>query len=448
MSPLFAQLVFGLYRLAGRLAAPLVPLLLARRLKRGKELPERVQERWGKASRAKPAGPLVWVHAASVGESLAVLPLVEALARDRGDLTLLMTSTTVTSTRLLAKRLPEGVIHQFSPLDLPAAVARFLDHWQPDLAIFVESELWPTQLHALDRRGIARVLVNGRMSSRSYRGWRRWPGLAAVLLAKFAVVTAESERSAERLHKLGAPHVIPTGSLKNAAGPLPADPKDLARLTAAIDGRPSWLAASTHPGEEIQLFRIHNSLQKTLPNLLTLVAPRHPERGAEVSDAAQAAGLTCKRRALGEAITADTDVYLADTLGEMGLLYRLAPLVFVGGSLVPVGGHNPLEPARLSAALIAGPHRDNVVEACNRLEAAGALLCVADAKALEVAALRLLQDPAAMTEAGARAKAIAGDHAQVLRRTWDALTPLLPATDGATIEGRALHQGEDPLPGP
>lgn len=446
MSRLFSRLVFGLYRLAGRLAAPLLSLLLARRLRRGKEMPARVRERWGEASQPRPAGPLVWVHAASVGESLAVLPLVEALARDRPESAVLMTSTTVTSARLLAERLPAGVIHQFSPLDLPTAVTRFLDHWQPGLAIFVESELWPTQLHALDRRAIPRVLVNGRMSSRSYRGWRRWPGLAAGLLGNFALVTAESERSAERLHKLGAPRVIPSGSLKNAAAPLPAKTVDLEVLKAAIGDRPCWLAASTHPGEEEKIFNIHKNLQDTFPNLLTFLAPRHPERGPEIGELAQAQGLHSARRSQGEAISERTAIYLADTLGEMGLLYRLAPLVFVGGSLVPVGGHNPLEPARLSAALIAGPYRDNVVESSARLEAAGAMVCVSDAEELQAVALRLLKDPLAMAAAGKTAKAVAGEQAQVLQRTWAALAPLLPAADRAAVEGRALHQGEDLIP--
>ncbi len=446
MSRLFAQLVFGLYRLAGRLAAPLLPLLLAQRLRRGKELPGRVQERWGKASQARPAGTVIWVHAASVGESLAVLPLVEALARERPATALLMTSTTVTSARLLAERLPAGVVHQFSPLDLPSAVTRFLDHWQPNLAVFVESELWPTQLHILDKRAVPRVLVNGRMSSRSYRGWQRWPGLAANLLGGFALVTAESERSAERLQKLGAPKVIPTGSLKNAAPPLPAEAEALASLKAAIDERPCWLAASTHPGEETILLNIHKSLSKHLPNLLTLLAPRHPHRGPEIAELVQQSGLRCSRRSQDEALTMKTEIYLADTLGEMGLLYRLAPLVFVGGSLVPVGGHNPLEPARLCAALLAGPYRDNVVESSDRLQAAGAMVCVADDDELRTAALRLLQDPAAMAEAGRKAEAVAGDQAQVLQRTWDVLAPLLPPANRSPVEGRALDQGEDLLP--
>ncbi len=439
MPRLFAQLVFGLYRLAGYLAAPLLRLLLARRLRRGKELPDRLGERWGKSDRGRPEAVLIWVHAASVGESLAVLPLVQQLTRERPQVTILMTSTTVTSANLLAVRLPVGVIHQFSPLDLPGAVGRFLDHWRPDLAIFVESELWPTQLRALDRRGIARALVNGRMSSRSYRGWRRWPGLAEGLLGGFDLVTAESERSAERLQALGAPNVIAAGSLKDAALLLPVDAEMLAALKAAIAERPCWLAASTHPGEERHIIAVHKGLSARFPSLLTLLAPRHPERGAEIAAVARTAGLEVAQRSKGEPLAAGTALYLADTLGEMGLLYRLTPLVFVGGSLVPVGGHNPLEPARLSAALVAGPHRDNVIESCQRLTAAGALILVENAKELETTVEALLDNPEAMAEAGAKAAAAAGSDARVMPRTWEALLPLLPTGDGAPVEGGALH---------
>ncbi len=426
MSRPFARMIFGLYQLAGRLAQPLLALLLARRVKRGKELPERLQERWGKSALKPDGRPLVWVHAASVGESLAVLPLVQALDREHPELQVVMTSTTVTSARLLAQRLPAGVLHQFSPLDVPAAVERFLDLWRPGLAIYVESELWPTQLDALDCRGIARVLVNGRMSSRSFKSWRRWPGLAQALLGGFRLVTAESRRSAERLAALGAQNVIATGSLKDAAPPLPADPESLQALKTAIATRPCWLAASTHPGEEEQVFAVQTALRTALPGLVTLLAPRHPERGSELARLGRAAGLTLAQRSSGEALTAETEVYLADTLGEMGLLYRLAPLVFVGGSLVPMGGHNPLEAARLGAALLAGPHRDNVLESSSRLEEAGALATVADGAALQQAVLRLLSHPAALSEAGTSASAVARENAKVLEQNLEALAPFLP----------------------
>ncbi|GAB5467989.1 MAG: 3-deoxy-D-manno-octulosonic acid transferase [Rhodospirillales bacterium] len=429
MSRLFARSVFFLYRTLGRLAGPLVWLLLQLRLRRGKEEPTGLIERWGHGCGARPPGALIWVHAASVGESLAILPLVERLHEAAETTTILMTSTTVTSARLLGERLPAGVLHRFSPVDLPRAIERFLDHWRPDLAIYVESELWPTQLWALDRRRITRVLVNGRMSSRSYRGWRRYPGLATHLLGGFALVAAESARSAERLTALGAPKVVATGNLKQAAQPLPADESALRFLRAALDGRPCWLAASTHPGEEVQVFAAHRLLRKALPNLLTILVPRHPARGAEIAALATAEDLRLARRSLDQLPDAQSQVYLADTLGELGLFYRLAPLVFVGGSLVPVGGHNPLEPARLAAALLCGPHQDNVTEACQRLIDAGALRVVEDADRLAEAGLDLLRDPDALAKAGQAALAVGQAEAAVLDRCWTLLQPLLPVPE-------------------
>ncbi len=426
MSGFFARLVFAAYRLLGRLAGPAAALLLAHRTRRGKEIADRANERWARDLPARPEGQLVWVHAASVGESLAVLPLVERLRQERPDLPLVMTSTTVTSARLLAQRLPGEVRHQLSPLDLPATIARFLDHWRPSLALYVESELWPGQLLELDRRGVPRVLVNGRMSKRSYRGWRRWPGMARALLSGFAVVTAESRRSAQRLTKLGAPKVVATGNLKQAAAPLPADESELERLQSQLGARPRWLAASTHAGEEALVFDAHRRMARRLPDLMTLVVPRHPERGQEIAELAAERGLTLSRRSQSHAPEGRHDIYLADTLGELGLFYRLAPLVFVGGSLVPVGGHNPLEPARLSAALMAGPYMENVAEATRRLEEAKALRRISDGGGLAEAALALLTDRDAMSAAGEAAAAVGRAEAAVLDRCWEEVLPLLP----------------------
>ncbi|MEO1192650.1 MAG: 3-deoxy-D-manno-octulosonic acid transferase [Pseudomonadota bacterium] len=447
MSRLFARFVFSLYRALGRAAGPLVRVLLRRRVTRGKELEDRLPERWGYSALPRPDKPLIWVHAASVGESLAILPLVQALHERAPGCQVLMTSTTVTSAKLLDQRLPDGVIHRFSPLDLPRAIERFLDHWRPALAIYVESELWPTQLRALDQRAIPRLLVNGRMSSRSYRGWRRYPGLAPELLEGFRLVAAEGQRSAERLRALGAQNVSAVGNLKQAAQPLPADPTHLAALEDAVAGRPLWLAASTHPGEDEQVFAAHAHLKEALPDLLTLLVPRHPVRGAEIAALAQAAGLVVARRSLDQAVTQETEIYIADTLGELGIFYRLAPIVFVGGSLMPVGGHNPLEPARLGCALLAGPHQDNVIEASAALQAAGALQLVRSQTALASAVLAWLQDPAARQAAGTAAESVGTAQAAVLEDCWQLLEPFLPALeppgDGAAVEGDALHQGED-----
>lgn len=422
---LTAQLVFGTYALAGRLATPLVARYLRRRVARGKEEPARLGERWGRAGQARPAGKLVWIHAASVGESLAVLPLLDAIRAQHPGLACLMTSGTVTSARLLAERLPAGVIHQFVPVDLPQAVGRFLDHWRPDLALFVESELWPTMLRALARRGTPLALVNARMSAGSFKGWNRVPGLAPGLLAGVRLVLAESPDSAERFRRLGAPAVAAPGNLKLAAPPLVADAAELARLSTLLGARPRFVAASTHPGEEAIVAEALASLRRRWPDLICVLAPRHPDRGAELAALLRGSGLAVAQRSAGQSPDAASAVLLADTLGELGLVYRLAGMAFIGGSLVPKGGQNLLEPARLGRALLAGPHLENFAQPAQHLERAGALRRVADAASLAAAVARWLEDPAALATAAAAAEAAARTEAGVLQAMLQGLAPLL-----------------------
>ncbi len=329
--------MLALYRGLTVAVGPLVGPVLRRRAAGGKEDPARLGERLGHAALPRRDGPLVWLHASSVGESLSVLGLIDRLLSARPGLALLMTSGTVTSARLLADRLPARAVHQFVPVDRPAAVRRFLDHWRPDLAIWVESELWPNLVRATQARGIATALIQGRMSARSFAKWRRARGLVAPLLKGFDLVLAQTEADAERMRDLGAAPTV-TGTLKYSNPPLPVDETALAELRGAIGARPVWLAASTHPGEEDTVSRAHHALAADNPGLLTIVAPRHPERGVALAHLAKAAGLRVARRGAGEALRGDTQLYLADTMGELGLFYRVADLVFVGGSLVPHGG--------------------------------------------------------------------------------------------------------------
>lgn len=422
-----AEALLAAYRGTARLATPAVWLLLRRRVRRGKEDPARLSERWGYGAQPRPAGPLLWMHAASVGESLAVLPLIEAIQRERPELTILMTSGTVTSARLLAERLPPGVIHQFAPLDLPQVVARFLKHWRPDLTLFVESELWPGMLRALRRRKVPLALVNARMSERSYRGWRRFGLLARRLLGGIALILAESPPSAERFRKLGAPLVSTPGNLKAAAAPLAADPERLSALRTVLGQRPCWVAASTHPGEEAIVLAAHRNLALGHPGVLTVVVPRHPERGRAVAEMAQASGLPVAQRSRGALPNAETAVYVADTLGELGLFYRVAQAVFVGGSLVPKGGQNLLEPARLGRALLAGPHTENFATVAEQLTRAGALLRVEDAESLARTVGQLLSDGTRRGAVERAAEGAARTEARVLEQTLEALRPLLSA---------------------
>jgi 3-deoxy-D-manno-octulosonic-acid transferase len=430
MSEILADLALATYRTAGRLATPLVALALGLRERAGKEDPARRPERRGVAGRPRPAGRLVWVHAASVGETLAVIDLVERLVA-RGT-PVLVTSGTVTSAAIATERLPVGALHQYVPVDVGPWVERFLDHWRPDLAVFVESEIWPATIHALDRRGIPRVLVNARVSERSARRWHLLDGLPRALFGGFALVLAQSEADGERFAGLGAPCVRPTGNLKFDRPPLPVDAAELARLSGLLAGRPVWVAASTHDGEEAIAAAVHARLKTRLADLLTVIAPRHPRRGDEIEAALTAAGLRVARRSRAETPEAETDVYLADTIGEMGLVYRLAPIAFVGGSLVPHGGQNPIEPARLGVAVLHGAAVRNFADLYRALDEGGAARRVADADDLAEAVAALLADESTRAAMIDRAHGIVDRSTGALDRTLAALAPWSAAGEGVS----------------
>ncbi len=338
---------------AARLATP---LFLSGRARRGKEDRARLAERRGRPSHPRPRGRLIWLHGASIGESLAVLPLVGRILEDDPQAHVLMTTGTVTSARLMAERLPARAFHQFLPLDIPRYVGRFLDHWRPDLAVFVESELWPNLLRDISRRGMALALVNGRMTGRSFSRWRRSGPIAASLLGRFDLVLAQSHREAERFTTLGAHTVQVSGNLKYAAPPPPVNADDLATLRQQVGERPLWLAASTHPGEETIIANAHAALVKEFPSLLTIIIPRHPGRGEQIAGLLHRHGLQLARRSSNTPLTTATPIYLADTIGETGLFFTLTDIVFMGGSLVPHGGQNPAEAALLDCAILFGPH--------------------------------------------------------------------------------------------
>ena len=415
------------YRCASVLATPVVHAWLAHRRRQGKEDSDRFGERLGKPGLPRPDGRLVWMHAVSVGESLSLLPLVERLREALPDIHVLITSGTVTSARLLRERIPDGVYHQFAPVDRPRAVHRFIQHWRPELAVWVESELWPNLILETAGRDIPMLLVNARMSARSAERWRRAPHLCQPLLEAFAGVLAQTETDAVRFRALGARNVEVRGNLKHDAPPLPADAQDVAALTRAIGGRPCWVATSTHEGEEEAVAEAVSALRRTFPDLLTILAPRHPERGTSVTEILERRSLVTARRSANDTITPETAIFLIDTLGELGLVYRLADIAFVGGSLAPHGGHNPLEPARLDCALISGPYTENFAEAYAALEDAGALDRVSDADALAGAVRALLEDESARstraTTAREAAAALGGAAEAALGLIRDHLEP-------------------------
>lgn len=393
--------------------------MLRARQARGKELRGRLAERRGIDPSPRPPGRLIWLHAASVGETMAILPVLGELAKAAP--TILLTTGTVTSARLLAQRLDPAlasrVLHRFAPLDVPAWARRFLEHWKPDVAAFVESELWPNLLAACRARRIPTMLINARLSDRSLRRWRQVPGLARHVLGSFARVQPRSATDADRLRTLGCGQVGEPADLKLAAPPLPADEAELWQLEQALAGRPVWLAASTHPGEEAIVLEAHRVLASRHPGLLTVIAPRHPDRGLSIPAAAY--------RSRGDGPPAE-GVWVADTLGEMGLWYRLIGITLIGRSLLPPGGgQNPLEPARLGCAIAVGPHTGNFTDNVAMLLGAGALTVVRDAAELADWVDRLLCDPALRRSMGSAAAEAVQRHSDLPRRTADALLELL-----------------------
>jgi 3-deoxy-D-manno-octulosonic-acid transferase len=390
-----------------RVSTPALRLMLRRRVARGKEIAERLPEREAIDPTPRPAGRLIWMHAASLGETISILPVLAILAEAPGSI--LLTTGTVTSQRLLAKRLPEmalagRVIHRFVPLDVPGWVARFLDHWRPDAAGFVESEIWPNLLSAAARRGIPLMLVNARLSARSLSRWKMAERTARQVLGFFSAIHPQSARDGERFASLARTPILPPGNLKLAAPPLPVESAILSQLSSQIGG-PVWVAASLHRGEDELILAVHERLAATHPGILTIMVPRHPERGAEMA-ALEPGAL---QRSLGAPPPRGGGVWIVDTVGELGLIYRLAPLAFLGGSLVRHGGQNPAEPARLGRAVAVGPHTANFTDTVALLEAGGALTRVADAQALADWVDARLRDPWGTTAMGAKgAKVLEG----------------------------------------
>ena len=423
----------SLYRGLTAAGAPLVRAHLRRRAARGKEDPARLGERFGEASRPRPPGPLIWLHAASVGETASVLPLVARMLENPA-LSALLTSGTTASARLAGERLPPRAVHQYAPVDLPGAARRFLDHWRPALGVFVESELWPNLILEAQARAVPLAMVQARMSERSWRRWRCVPGAARRLLGAFRPAIAQTRADAERYRRLGAPHAPALGTLKYSADPLPADAGELRAWRRALADRPLWVAASTHPGvEEDSVLAAHDGLRARLPGLLTVIVPRRPEHGGALATAAAARGFRAVRRSAAPAAeaSAGADVYIADTFGELGLFYRLAPVAFVGGTLSRRGGHNPIEPVRLGCAVVTGPDLRNFAGVADDLRASQALATAADGEELTRRLARLLRDGPARARLAARQTRAVADGASVLDAVMDALAPVLPRRDAA-----------------
>ncbi len=409
------------YCSATTLFSPLGLAFLNWRKRRGKEDPRRLRERLGVPGAQRPDGPLVWLHGASVGEGLALLPLVEKL-RGRG-FTVLLTTGTVSSAQVLAGRLPRGAIHQYVPLDAGRYMRRFLNHWRPDLVMLAESELWPNLIMEVKRRNLPLMLVNARLSERSFLRWQRFPGFISPLLRGFDLCLAQSRDDAARLMMLGAPRVQVAGNLKFDVPAPPVSAAKLADLVAMIGPRPVWVAASTHAGEEEIILAVHRHLLKRFSTLLTIIVPRHAPRGADIAALAEANALATGLRSRGERPGSFTGVYIADTMGELGLFYRVASIVYLGKSLVAQGGQNPIEPAKLGAAILHGPHVANFVDVYRTLDEARGAIEVGDADTLARTLALLLSDTALLRKAARAAAEAVDDLGGATNNTLSALEP-------------------------
>ncbi|TNE41221.1 MAG: 3-deoxy-D-manno-octulosonic acid transferase [Alphaproteobacteria bacterium] len=431
--PLNHQIARAFYRAAWWLLTPIVPFYLSRRARRRKEDPARISERHGVTNLQRPRGPLVWVHGASVGESLSALALIERLLKEREDLFVLVTTGTVTSAELMESRLPARAFHQYAPIDHPLYVRRFLAHWRPDAVLWFESEFWPNLLVQTQKLHVPMALLNARMSESSFDNWLRHKWAIAPILKGFQVCLAQNKRITEMLVQLGADQAQTSGNLKYVAGALPDAAEERQALAQLIGDRPGVLAAQTIAPEEEIMGSVHQSLETAHPGLLTIIAPRHPERGNDIRTLLEAMGLKVSQRSRREEIAPDTQIYLADTMGELGIFYRLCDVVFLGRSLVEGGGSNSLEPARLGCATVQGPHTENFSEITSYLMQERALEQVADAADLETRIDALLKDKEARTTLAQAAQAAADKGDEILTLVTEAVLPMIPQSDDAEV---------------
>ena len=420
------SIALAAYLAATRFADRWAERKLEARKAEGKEDPERINERYGRPTRPRPKGALIWFHAASVGESLSVLELLSQIKSRFPSMSILVTTGTRSSAEILNTRLPDAVIHQYVPVDTRSAVTGFLDHWKPDIAVWTESELWPRLMTQTHDRGIPMVLINGRISEKTAETWKWLPGMSKSLLDRFDAMHVQNEEIATVFREIGGKkdRITVSGSLKEGAIALPHDEIERKNIQKQIGTRPVWFAGSTHDGEEEIIVEAHKLVRVKRPELLLILAPRHPERKNDVAGVIDRAGLTTAIRSLGDVIKGQTDVYLADTLGEMGLWYRIAPVSFVGGSLTTIGGHNPFEPAALGSAILYGPNVDNFADIYQRLHDGLAAVCVRSADELAEAVHRYLQPDQAAVLATA-AWEVSSDGAGATEKVFDLLKPYI-----------------------
>lgn len=428
--------MFQLYRIITLILSPLIYVYLLIRKKKGKEDSSRFGERLGKVGIPRPEGYVIWIHAASVGESVSMLPMMNAIVEQYEDVSLLLTTGTVTSAQLVEGRLPDRAYHQYVPIDVVPFIARFLKHWQPDMAIWVESEFWPN-LVTQTSKYCPMILMNARISDDSYQKWQGFfhKPIAKEMLECFALTLPQNKEYGEKLEELGATNVKFVGNLKFDSPSLPSSPKEMGELVTMIGERKVWVAASTHPGEEEMIREVHLTLKANHPDLLTIIVPRHAKRGKDIANSIAGDEIGIKLRSNDDVVDAKTDIYIADTMGELGIFYRLASIVFIGGSLVEHGGQNPLEAARLECAIIFGPHMYNFKEVIKELHEANACIQINDKAELASTLEQLLDDDNKQEELAKASKSIVANKTGLLSIAMREITPFIEAIKSSNPTG-------------
>ena len=417
--------MYPLYRIATYLTAG---FFLKKRIAKGKEDAKRVGERMGETRIKRPRGKLVWMHGASVGEVTSLLTLVDRAIEFNPRLTVLITSGTQTSAEIIAKRDIEGVIHQYVPLDHPNWVKRFFDHWKPDAAIIAESEIWPNIVNEIGKRKIPAVLVNARLSEKSYNNWRKLRGSIRKLLDSFGQVLTQTDTDTKRYQDLGHKDVMTCGNIKYSSPPLKADEDVLKSLQNKFKGRPIWVYASSHADEESMACDIHRQLQAFIPNILTVIVPRHPERRQEIADACDSEDISLIFRSAMRTPPENTDVYVVDTLGELGLFYRLADIAVIGRTFSKDGGggHNPIEAAQLECATLHGPLYQNQQEIFDEMHAHNAATQIKNAEELYEVLFNLFMDEEARQKLIQNALNYTNSKDDILNAAFKEIVKILP----------------------
>ena len=425
------------YKTITQILQPITPFIISRRAKKGKEDLSRKNERLGKPITARPNGKLIWFHAASVGETNAILPLMHELQKQRPDLHQLLTTGTVTSANIAGKRLPEGALHQYIPIDIPNYIDSFLSHWKPDTAFFAESEIWPNLIIETGKRNIPLILLNGTMSEKSFKTWRKRAEMARIIFSQFSMMLVQNRTLEKRFRKLGTRKIHNVGNLKIDAPLLPIDTNELNKLKLMFKNKKIFLAASTHAGEDEIIAKAHKLIKKQIPDFLTIIAPRHPERATDIIEKLQEINLKVTRRTTDKPPYNEADIYLADTIGEMGLFYSLAQISFLGGSLIPHGGQNPIEAIKLNSAILTGPHWHNFNDIYNSLRKQNAVKEVNSELEIADIVLEYFNTPTQIDNSIQLAKNTIEELSGALQKTLTLITPYLPPQNNITEIERA-----------